>query len=302
MWTRLPFDLQDLECLVAIADEQHFGRAAQHLAMTTSSLSKHLAKLEQSLGVRLFARTSRQVRATPAGAVLVDAARGVLSGADAFWHLAHDAAEGRLGELAIAYSPGNGEVVSRVIQALRATFPDLRFRLEQCLSRDIAGAVRTGRVSVGICRAIVPTGLMTLTVSSVARDHVAMPADHRLAVLDEVTLADLAGETILASQLPEGAAGRVEPTQLAEHGISVRYEPWVAETQVMDSVATGVGLTVLDKGFLERNPRSDVVARRLVSGPHLPTPVEDYLIWRPDDTSEVVLRFVAAARSLFAPG
>src|SRR5580704_10164569 len=119
MWTRLPFDLQDLECLVAIAEEQHFGRAAQHLAMTTSSLSKRLAKLEQSLGVRLFTRTSRQVRVTPAGAVLV-AARGVLSGADTFWHLARDAAEGRLGELAIAYSPGNGEVVSRIIQSLRA--------------------------------------------------------------------------------------------------------------------------------------------------------------------------------------
>jgi DNA-binding transcriptional LysR family regulator len=302
MRARLPFDLQDLECLVAIADEEHFGRAAQHLAMTTSSLSKHLAKLEHSVGVRMFTRTSRQVRVTPAGAVLVDAARGVLRGADAFWQLAHDAAEGRLGELAIAYSPGNGEVVSRVIQALRASFPDLRFRLEQCLSRDIAGAVQTGRVSVGICRAIVPTGLKAMTVSTVARDHVAMPADHRLADRDEVTLADLAGETILASELPEGAAGGVEAKQLAEHGISVRYEPWVAETQVMDSVATGVGLTVLDKGFLERNPRSNVVARRLVSGPHLPTPVEDYLVWRPDDTSEIVQRFVSAARSLFVTG
>jgi DNA-binding transcriptional LysR family regulator len=301
MWARLPFDLQDLECLVAIADEQHFGRAGQHLAMTTSSLSKHLSKLEHSLGVRLFTRTSRQVRVTPAGAVLVDAARGVLRGADAFWQLAHDAAEGRLGELAIAYSPGNGEVVSRVIQAVRLTHPDLRFRLEQCLSRDIAGAVRTGRASVGICRSLVPTGLKSLTVSSVARDHIAMPADHRLADLAEVSLADLAGETILASELPEGAAGRVEPRQLAEHGISVRYEPWAAETQVMDSVATGVGLTVLDKGFLERNPRSDVVARRLVSGPHLPTPVEDYLVWRSDDASEVVRVFVSAARSLFAP-
>jgi DNA-binding transcriptional LysR family regulator len=301
MWTRLPFDLHDLECLVAVADERHFGRAGQHVAMTTSSISKNIAKLEQSLGTRLFARTSRQVQLTPAGATLVEAARRVLSESDAFWQLALDAAEGRLGELVIAYSPGNGEVVSRVITALRSANADLRFRLEQRLSREIGDAVRSGRVSVGICRSVNPPGLQTLTVSSVPRDYLALPADHRLAALTEVTLADLAGETLLASDLPEGAAAAVPPGYLAEHDISVRYEPWGTESQVMDSVAAGLGLTVLDRNFLDRNPRSDVVARRLVSA-LIPQPVEDYLVWRPDDTSELVRTFVATARTLFAPG
>jgi DNA-binding transcriptional LysR family regulator len=303
MWTMLtplPFNLRDLECLVAVADERHFGRAALQVAMTTSSLSKHVAKLEHSLGTRLFTRTSRQVELTPAGAVLVDAGRRVLSDADAFWQLARDAAEGRLGELIIAYSPGNGELVSRIIQFLRAANPNLRFRLEQQLSRDIGAAVRAGRVSLGICRAMAPPGLMKLTVSSVPRDHLAMPANHRLADQAEVTLADLAGETLLASELPEGATGRVQPAYLAELGISVRYEPWVTESHVMDSVAAGLGLTVLDRGFLERNPRPDVVACRLVSA-LTPDPVEDYLVWRPGDTSPVLHQFVSAARALFAP-
>jgi DNA-binding transcriptional LysR family regulator len=293
--------LRDLECLLAVADERHFGRAALQVAMTTSSLSKHVARLEQSLGTRLFTRTSRQVELTPAGAVLVDAGRRVLSDANAFWQLAREAAEGRLGELAIAYSPGNGGVVSRIIQFLRTTNPDLRFRLEQQLSQHIGGAVRAGRVSVGVCRAFAPPGLMKLTVSRVPRDHLAMPADHRLARLATVTIEDLAGETLLASELPEGATGRVRPAGLAERGISVRYEPWVTESQVMDSVAAGMGLTVLDQGFIERNPRTDVVARRLVSV-LTPEPVEDYLVWRPGDTSEVLRQFVSAAQALFAPG
>jgi DNA-binding transcriptional LysR family regulator len=302
MWTRLPFDLHDLECLVAVADERHFGRAGEHVAMTTSSISKNIAKLEQSLGIRLFTRTSRQVQLTPAGATLVEAARRVLSESDAFWQLALDAAEGRLGELVIAYSPGNGEVVSRIIQALRAANADLRFRLEQRLSREIGDAVRSGRVSVGICRSVAPPGLRTLTVSSVPRDRLALPVNHRLAALTEVTLDDLAGETLLASDLPEATTtGGVQPGYLAEHGITVRYEPWGTESQVMDSVAAGLGLTVLDRNFLERNPRSDVVSRALLTT-FIPGPVEDYLVWRPDDTSEVVGTFVTTARALFAPG
>jgi DNA-binding transcriptional LysR family regulator len=297
--TGLPFDVRDLECLVAVADEGHFGRAGHHLDITTSSLSKRIAKLEQRLGTPVFSRTSRQVRVTPQGALLVDAARRVLTEAEGFWQVARNASPGRLCELAIAYSPGNGEVVNRVMQSVRDLSPDLEFRLEQQLSRDVGDAVLAGRVSLGVCRGMQPTGLDTLTLSSLVRDHLVMPADHRLAACEEVTLSDLAGETLLASVPPHGASPPMF-SYLAEHGVSVRYENWVAESQVMDSVAYGIGLTVLDRNFLRRNPRLDVVSRRLASD-ITPDPVNDYLVWKPDDEREGVRLFVSAARALFPP-
>ncbi len=57
-------DLVDLECFVALAEYEHFGRAAERLAMSVSAVSKHCARLEQVLGVRLFDRSSRQVKLT----------------------------------------------------------------------------------------------------------------------------------------------------------------------------------------------------------------------------------------------
>jgi DNA-binding transcriptional LysR family regulator len=290
-------DLGDLECFVAVAEDKHFGRAADRLAMTVSSVSKRCARLEQALGARLFDRSSRQVLVTPAGAVLVDRARTILSEADRFVELAHEAAAGRIGELSIIYSPGNGELVARIIKSFRSSYPRVQLRLQQVLSRDIGATVQTGRASIGVCRAVCPNGLRSLTLLRVEKNYVAMPADHRLAELGEVNLEDLAGETLLASDLWEDGEDEVLPAYLKISGISVRYEPWVTESQVMDSVAAGFGLTVLDEGFLERNPRRDVIARRFSSsiGPEW---LADYLVWRPDETSEVVHQFVAIARSL----
>lgn len=293
-------DLADLECFLALAELEHFGRAAERLTMSVSAVSKHCARLEQVLGLRLFDRSSRHVQLTTAGAVLIEAARRILTEADEFVELARDAAEGSVGELVVAYSPGNGEVAARVVRVFRARYPNVHCRLEQTLSRDVGAAVKTGVASIGICRSFATRGLRKLVVSRVPLDYLAMPADHRLSALSDVTIDDLAGETLLASDLRAANPDGPDAGRLAAHGIVVRYEAWVSESQVMDSVAAGFGLTVTDKGFLERNPRPDVVARHLAS-PLEPEPLADYLMWRPDDTSELVRHFVEIARALFSP-
>ena len=85
-------DLDQVECFLVLAEERHFGRTAARLGTTTSSLSKRCAKLEQELGVRLFERTSRQVRLTPEGVILIDPARRVLAEAESLKALASAAA------------------------------------------------------------------------------------------------------------------------------------------------------------------------------------------------------------------
>ena len=73
-------DLHQLRCFVAVAEELHFGRAAQRLGMLPSALGRHIRLLEEDLGTRLLARTTRNVALTEDGAALLDEARAARPG------------------------------------------------------------------------------------------------------------------------------------------------------------------------------------------------------------------------------
>src|SRR6478735_2676598 len=75
-------DLHQLRCFVAVAEELHFGRAAQRLGMLPSALGRHVRMLEEDLGTRLLARTTRNTALTDEGAMLFDEARNLVSEAD----------------------------------------------------------------------------------------------------------------------------------------------------------------------------------------------------------------------------
>src|SRR5258707_1503961 len=75
-------DLHMLRCFVAVAEELHFGRAAYRLGMLPPALGRHIRLLEDDLGTRLLARTTRNVALTEDGAMLLEEARSLLSQAD----------------------------------------------------------------------------------------------------------------------------------------------------------------------------------------------------------------------------
>ena len=100
-----PVELRQLRYFVAVAEELHFGRAAERLHMSQSPLSRAIRELERQLGLVLFVRTTRRVELTPAGAALLERARRALAEVDLAIDDARRAAEPERGALGIGHGP-----------------------------------------------------------------------------------------------------------------------------------------------------------------------------------------------------
>ncbi len=119
-------ELRHLASFLAISEELHFGRAAARLHLAQPSLSQQLQRLEQSVGVQLVARTSHEVRLTPAGEVLDTEARGILAHVDRAREAARQAAAGRTGTVRVGYNyPAGRYVLPRVLARIHAELPEV---------------------------------------------------------------------------------------------------------------------------------------------------------------------------------
>jgi len=290
-------ELKQLECFVTIAEERHFGCAARRLVVSTATLSRRLNDLERVLGVRLFERDSRHVELTPAGAELLPVAQEAIRTVRDLGTLAQHLVQRRAGSLRALYSSGNGPLMSALVRRLRQEHPGVEVELEQRLSVEVAEAVASGEVPLGICRAFKPRGLAHLVLVREPNDTMLLPADHRLSSREVITLEDLAGETLLE---PDRSVDWLLPDSRrwleAGAAVTIRHARIKSEMELADRVAAGEGLSVTSAGCATRNARPDLVARPYVGPPSCP-PREEVLLWRPRDRHPLVAAMVALARA-----
>ena len=267
-----------LEAFVAVAEELQFRRAAQKLSASTPNLSKRIADLERELGVQLFERTSHSVRLTAVGGLLLDGATRALAEVQHLRRIASSSSGGLMGAIRIAYSPGTGQTMARLVRKLRSS--DLDVTVQQLISLQVLEAVQSGQVTVGICRAIPTSDLNALLLLRSPRNLVVMPIEHHLSALKALRTADLEGEVLIhpdASINVLGSAG--EFPDLPGVHIHSRSELVLTETELLDRVAAGFGLALISAHYHERNHRNDLVALPVVDLPFEPRD-ETRLIWR----------------------
>lgn len=143
-------ELRQLRHFVTVAEELHFGRAAERLHMTQPPLSQSIAGLEELLGAPLFLRNRRQVTLTAAGAALLPEARRLLEDAGALPDLVRRVAEGRAGRLTLAFvSTADFSVLPAILQRYRAAFPDVQLVLREATSDVQAEDLLDGRIDAG---------------------------------------------------------------------------------------------------------------------------------------------------------
>ena len=280
-------DLIHLECFVTLAEELHFGRAAARLHVGTPAMSKRVAELEKELDLRLFSRTSRAVRLTPAGEALLPQARRALLEVKSFRSLAVDAAAGSVGGIRAAYSPGTGELLTALVEEIRKKSPALIIHPVQMVSLHVAAAVRAGSVLVGIARIPPDPDLRTMVLSENQIAVVVLPRDHRLAGRDVIHVSELGDEVLLA---PPRAYDVRDPRLVAARH---RDADVSSEGELFDLVAAGFGILLSTEGHARRNPRHDVIVRPLTGSS---MKISEYLMWRPDEDSPVLQTILEVAR------
>ncbi|BDB25269.1 isoleucine biosynthesis transcriptional activator [Cupriavidus sp. TA19] len=144
-------DLRQLRYFVTVAEELHFGRAAQRLSMTQPPLSQQIQALEEEIGVPLFVRTRRSVALTPAGAQWLPEVRRVLADAAALPGLAQRLARGELGSLSLAFvSTADYGILPDLLRRFRARHPEVQLQLREATSDVQLEALLEGTIDAGL--------------------------------------------------------------------------------------------------------------------------------------------------------
>lgn len=209
---------------MAIAEEQSFTRAAQRCFVVQSALSRQIKSLESELGVRLFARTSRKVKVTPAGEAFVKQARLCLQAAERAKASAA-AAHGQIrGSLTIGVIPTVTAVdIAAVLGAFRRSYPEVGMQVRTGGSDEFLRRIAAGQLDVGVlglAEGVTPRGVQTRELSQ-ERLVAVLSEGHRLAGRRRLRLKDLADEPFV--DFPEGSSGR-EQSDLAFDRARLRRE------------------------------------------------------------------------------
>ena len=263
--------------VLAVAETNSFTRAAEQCLVVQSALSRQIAKLERELGARLFDRTSRQVRITPAGEAFVAAARESLNAAErAVADVGAVTGEVR-GTLSLGLIPTVAAVdIPDALSRFRDRYPQVRLNIRVGGSEDLTEGVRQGKIEVaflGLPPSARPDGV---NARELARDRlVAVVAPgHPLAREPVGDHAPLAGETFI--DLPPHSAARAQSDEaFAAAGLSreVAFEVTTADFMLVRLVRKGLAIALLPATYV---PHLTGLATLEITD--APTRVE-YLIW-----------------------
>ncbi|HBP4736436.1 LysR family transcriptional regulator [Pseudomonas aeruginosa] len=287
-------ELRHLRYFIAVAEELHFGRAAERLGISQPPLSQQIQALEEEIGARLFERTNRRVELTDAGRLFLDESRQVLAQVDKAVLLARRAHLGELGELKIGFTssaPFTSTIPSS-IHAFRKAHPDVHLDLQEMSSRQVLKALLEESLQVGVIRPLaLPDAVHWVELFREPLVAV-LRADHPLAAGSEdgLAIAALAEEPFVFFPRSYGTGLYDQVIALTRQaGFSPRIAQEASEAMtIIGLVSAGLGVSILPASF--RRTRVDGVVYRTLSDPEATTAV--WLVRRQNEGSPLALSFI----------
>jgi DNA-binding transcriptional LysR family regulator len=205
----VPLELRQLRYFVAVAEELHFGRAAERLHMSQSPLSRAIRELERELGLVLFVRTTRRVELTRAGSALLERARRALAEIDAAVEDARRAAEPDGGLLGVGYTPFTRLQATRIAKEVQREHPELQLRFEEDVTPELLRQIAGHELAAAVVMETPAAARRYGVRIDPLRDEpllAALPATHAYANAEAIPIGAFAAERVLLPREPPGRA------------------------------------------------------------------------------------------------
>ena len=283
-------ELKQIRIFLAVADALHFGRAAERLHMAQPALSAQIKGLEDRLGVKLFARTTRSVSLTRAGEVFLPEARAALAQAEAAVTAARSVrGDGELLKIGGIDSATAG-LLPAVVRSYRLEYPHIEVKVFEMLSAMATLGLSNRSLDVAFTR--VPPPEDHLHARFVFREPVvvALPADHARAANAAVALADIAAEPlVIPARSHRPILFDVIQGYFAERGFAPNILQEANERHItIAMVAAGLGISFVP-AWVSAFQRADVVYRPLSDGG---PQVDVFVAWRAGEALQAVHDFL----------
>jgi DNA-binding transcriptional LysR family regulator len=280
-------ELRQLEYFVAVAQELHFGRAAESLHLSQPALSKQIQALEDSLEIQLFERTKHWVRLTLAGQKFLEVARNILVDVAAGIAVTKQVAAGTNGKLRIGFTESTlFSLAPNIVRTYRQQYPQVELTLTSGGTETQVEALRTHQIDLGFV--YLPIREPSLSIHPLFEEAyiAALPSFHRLARQQQIAIDSLATEPLIfypRSLAPILHANFIKCCEREGFVPNIVQEAELAQTR-LGLAAAGVGITFVLANLQNLNAKG--VVYRPVVGDFLTLKLA--LAWRQNESSAVV--------------
>ena len=286
------FEISQLRCFVAVAEELHFARAAERLNMTQPPLSRQIALLEHHVGTMLVERTSRSVQLTAAGKSFLPEAIKILRVSEEASAMARKVAKGEQGSLSIGFTAVLGYgVLPELIRSLRKKIPGITLTLKELVTSEQLELLDSGEIDIGLMRPHAPHG--ELSTKNLPNESLllAIPEQDEVNWHKKPTLESLHEKSFLMYSPYEAKYFyQLLQTSFDARGIKPDVIEYIGQIHSMLSlVSSGIGVALVPQAASKLQFKGVVL--RPLSGSGLPV-AESVCSYRKNNQNPMLKRFL----------
>lgn len=291
------FTLEQLRCFATVAEELHFGKAAEKLQMTQPPLSRQIQKLERILGFDLLIRNNRQVLLTPGGEAFLVEAKRLLRLAASAPNAAYKIASGQGGTVSIGFTATTAlSMLDPLLRLIEKSLPEIETDIQELVSSEQVGKLLAGELDLGLVRDKIVRAELAIRLIHREKLIAAIPSEHPLSrVRRKIEPEDFSNQSVITySQNGAGYFDNLMRRVLA----TVEFNSSLTTVQIhsmLALVAANRGLALVPESAKRFNIEG-IRFREIKGWEH--NSVELYAIWRTDYANPVMRHIIGVVSQI----